>query len=100
MIQMSVGDKDRIEFVIRSRWRAIQRLRFLATLKQTAIEKNTGVLGLNDVTRTRYFAACCASEGDLHVIMSRWFFVVEANSPFGLSSTNSHPRLMHSPSNA
>ena len=50
MIQMSVGEKDRVEFEIRSRWRAIQRLGFLAALKQTAIDKNSRLLCLDDVT--------------------------------------------------
>ena len=66
MIQMSVRENDRVEFAIRSRWRAIQRLRFFATLKQTAIDKNSRLLCLNDVTRTGYFAASCANEGDFH----------------------------------
>ena len=66
MIQMSVREKDRIEFAIRCRWRAIQRLRFFATLKQTAIDKNSRLLCLNDVTRTGYFAASCANERDFH----------------------------------
>ena len=70
MIQMSVGEYYRIECEIRSRWWPIQSLGFLATLKQTAIDKNSRLLCLNDVTRTRYFAACCANEGDLHVMMS------------------------------
>jgi len=66
MIQMPMGEKDRIELAIRSRGRAIQRLRFFAALKQTAIDKNSGLLCFNDVTRTGYFAASCANEGDLH----------------------------------
>ena len=70
MIQMSVREKDRIVFAIRCRWRPIQRLRFFATLKQTAIDKNSRLLGLNDVTRTGYFAASCANERDFHVMMS------------------------------
>ena len=63
MIQMSVREKDRVEFAIRSRWRAIQRLRFFATLKQTAIDKNSRLLCLNDVTRTGYFAASLRQRG-------------------------------------
>ena len=66
MIQMSVRENDRIEFAIRSCWRAIQRLRFFATLKQTAVDKNARLLCLYDVTRTGYFAATCANEGDFH----------------------------------
>jgi hypothetical protein len=38
MIQMSVGEKYRVECEIQSCRRAIERLRFFATLKQTAIE--------------------------------------------------------------
>ena len=71
MIQVSVREKDCIEFVIRSCWRAIQRLRFFAALKQTTIDKNSRLLGLNDIARAGYFAASCANEGDLHVMM-RW----------------------------
>ena len=87
MIQMSVREKDRVECEIRSRWRAIQRLRFFATLKQTAIDKNPRLLCLNDVTRTGYFAASCANQGDLHrddelVILC----TSKASSPVGLSS--------------
>ncbi len=70
MIQMSVRKKDRIEFEIRSRWWPIQRLRFLAALKKTAIDKNSRLLGLNDVTGTGYFAASCANEGDFHVMIT------------------------------
>ena len=66
MIQICVREKDRVECEIRSRWRAIQRLRFFATLKQTAIDKNPRLLCLNDVTRTGYFAASRANEGDFH----------------------------------
>ena|SRR6188472_462796 len=69
MIQMPMGEKDRIELAIRSRGRAIQRLRFFAALKQTAIDKNSGLLCFNDVTRTGYFAASSANEGDFHVMM-------------------------------
>jgi hypothetical protein len=73
---MSVGEQDRIECAIRRRGRPIQRLRFFAALKQTAIDKDTRLLCLNDVTRTGYFAASRANEGDLHrdgelVILSR-----------------------------
>jgi hypothetical protein len=67
---MSVRQKDRIEFAIRSRWWPIQRFGFFAALKQTAIEKNPRLLCLNDVTRTGYFAASSANEGDFHVMMS------------------------------
>jgi hypothetical protein len=35
-------------------------------LKQTTIDKNARLLCLNDVTRTGYFAATCANEGDFH----------------------------------
>jgi hypothetical protein len=66
MIQMSVCEKDLIEFAIRGRGWPIQRLRFPASLKQTAIHKNSRLLCLNDVTRTGYFAASCANEGDFH----------------------------------
>ena len=44
----------------------IQRLGFLAALKQTAIDKNPRLFCLNDVTRTGYFAASRANEGDFH----------------------------------
>ena len=66
MIQMSMRENDRIEFAIRSCRRTIECLGFLATLKQTAIDKNSRLLCLNDVTRTGYFAATCANEGDFH----------------------------------
>jgi hypothetical protein len=66
MIQMSVRENDRIEFAIRRHWRAIERLRFFAALKQPAIDKDSRLLCLNDVTRTGYFAATCANEGDFH----------------------------------
>ena len=66
MIQMAVREKDRVECEIRSCRRAIQCLRFFATLKQTTVDKNARLFCLNDVTRTGYFAATCANEGDFH----------------------------------
>jgi hypothetical protein len=76
MIQMSVGEKYRVECAIRSCWWPIQRLGFFAALKQTAIDKDTRLLCLNDITRTGYFAASRANEDYLHrdgelVILSR-----------------------------
>jgi hypothetical protein len=66
MIQMSVGEKDRVECEIRScRW-PIQRLRFFAALKQTAINQDPRLFCPDDVTRTGYFAASRANEGDFH----------------------------------
>jgi len=35
-------------------------------LKQTAIDKDPRLFCLYDVTRTGYFAATCAKEGDFH----------------------------------
>src|SRR5262249_29982539 len=66
MIEMAVRKDYRVERAVRSRWRTIQRLRFFAALKQAAVDKNAGLLRLNDVTRTGYFAARCANENDLY----------------------------------
>src|SRR6187401_970611 len=98
MIQMSVGKKNRVEFVIRSRWQPIQRLRFPATLKQTTIDKNSRLLCLDDITRTGYFAACCASEGDFHrddwlVLLSQ----LKQGHPLDCLFTNCFPPLACSP---
>jgi hypothetical protein len=35
-------------------------------LKLTAVDQDPRLLCLNDVTRTGYFAASCANEGDFH----------------------------------
>jgi hypothetical protein len=63
-------ESSTVEFAIRRCWSPIQRLRFFAALKKTAIDQNSRLLGLNDVTGTGYFAASCANEGDFHVMMS------------------------------
>jgi len=66
MIEMPMCQQHCIESAIRRRGRPIQRVGFLAALKQPAINKDTCLLGFNDVTRTGYFAASCANEGDLN----------------------------------
>src|SRR4029079_12355128 len=98
MIQMSVGKKNRSEFGIRSRWRAIQRFRFLATLKQATIDKNSRLLCLDDITRTGYFAACCASECDFH--RDNWLVLLsqlKQGHPLDCPVTNCFPPLAYSP---
>ena len=66
MIQMRVGKKYRVEYEIGRRRRSVQRVRFLATLKLTAIDKNSSLSCFDDVTRTGYFAASCSNEGNCH----------------------------------
>jgi hypothetical protein len=63
---MCVGKKYRVEYAIGRRRRPVQRLRFLAALKLTAINKNSRLVCLDDVTRTGDFAASCANESDFH----------------------------------
>jgi hypothetical protein len=66
MIQMPVCQNHRIESAIRSCWRLVERLRFFAALKQTAINENPRLFRLDDVTGTRDFAASRANRGGLH----------------------------------
>jgi hypothetical protein len=61
-----VGEKNRVECAIRCRRRPVQRLRFFATLKQTAIKKNSCLLCLDEVTGTGDFSASGANERDFH----------------------------------
>ena len=66
MIQMCVGKKYRVEYAIwRRRW-SVQRLRFLAALKLAAINQNPRLFCFDDVTRSGYFSASGANQGDFH----------------------------------
>jgi hypothetical protein len=64
MIQMSVREQHRIECAIRRRGRTIQRLRFFAALKQTAINQDPRLVCLDDVTRTGDFASSGTDKSD------------------------------------
>jgi hypothetical protein len=66
VIQVCVGEKNRVECAIRRRRRPVQRLGFFAALKQTAIEKNSGLLSLDEITGTGDFSASGANERDFH----------------------------------
>ena len=66
MIQVRVGENYRVEYVIGRRRRPVQCLGSLTALKLTAINKNSRLVCLDDITGAGYFAASCANESDFH----------------------------------
>ena len=88
----------RIDHEIGHRRRTIQRLGFFAALKETAINENSRLVRLDDVTGSGHFAASCTNQGDFHfddelVILG---LLKQARS-LDLRLTNWCPQLMCSP---
>jgi len=66
VIEVAVGHQDRIQFLFRGGRRTVEGLGFPSTLKQAAVNQDTGLLGLYVVGRTGDFAPGGADNGDSH----------------------------------